>query len=65
MPDTHRMNLNQWLKTFELFAIIKDFIAQYFTKKYSDDDLVEVEYDYVMIQKMLLKYAFNDMRSHK
>ncbi len=28
-------------------------------------DRVEIEYDYAMIQKMLLKYAYNDMRSHK
>lgn len=43
----------------------KEFISQYFTRKYSEDDRVEIEYEYVMIQKMLLKYAFNDMRSHK
>jgi hypothetical protein len=43
----------------------KEFISHYFTRKYNEDDIVEVEYDYVMIQKMLLKYAFNDMRSHK
>ena len=54
---------NQRISYIDSYA--KDFIAQYFTKKYREDDLVEVEYDYVMIQKMLLKYAFNDMRSHK
>src|SRR5665648_89105 len=43
----------------------KEFISRYFTRKYNEDDTVEIEYDYVMIQKILLKYAFNDMRSHK
>lgn len=43
----------------------KEFIGRYFTKKYNEDDIVEIEYDYVMIQKMLLKYAFNDIRSQK
>ena len=43
----------------------KDFIAKYFIQTYSENDGVEIEYDYVMIQKMLLKYAYNDMRSHK
>ncbi len=43
----------------------KRFVAQYFTKKYSEKDKVEIEYDYVLIQKMLLKYAFNDMRAHR
>jgi len=43
----------------------KEFISRYFTRKYNENDIVEIEYDYVMIQKMLLKYAFNDMRSHK
>ncbi|PJI06553.1 MULTISPECIES: hypothetical protein [Clostridium] len=43
----------------------KKIISKYFTKKYSENDTVEIEYDYVMIQKMLLKYAFNDMRSNK
>ena len=43
----------------------KDFIAKYFIQTYSENDRVEIEYDYVMIQKVLLKYAYNDMRSHK
>lgn len=43
----------------------KRFVAQYFTKKYSEKDTLEIEYDYVLIQKMLLKYAFNDMRAHR
>ena len=43
----------------------KTFIGKYFVQNYKEGDIVEVEYDYVMIQKMLLKYAYNDMRSHK
>lgn len=43
----------------------KNFIETYFTKKYSITDSVTIEYNYTMIQKMLLKYAFNDMRSRK
>ncbi len=43
----------------------KRLIGQYFTRKYSEEDKIKIEYDYTMVQKMLLKYAFNDMRSHK
>lgn len=43
----------------------KRLISQYFTRNYSEEDKVKIEYDYAMVQKMLLKYAFNDMRSHK
>lgn len=43
----------------------KGLISRYFTQKYTEQDVVEIEYDYVMVQKMLLKYAFNDLRSHK
>lgn len=43
----------------------KEFISRYFTKNYNQFDLTEIKYDYVLIQKMLLKYAFNDMRSNK
>lgn len=43
----------------------KGLIGKYFTKKYTASDRVEIEYNYVMTQKMLLKYAYNDMRSHK
>lgn len=54
---------NQRLSYIDSYA--KDFIGQYFTQKYSEDDTVEIQYDYTMIQKMLLKYAFNDLRSYK
>lgn len=54
---------NQRISYIDSYA--KDFISQYFTQKYTEHDMVEIEYDYVMVQKMLLKYAFNDLRSHK
>lgn len=43
----------------------KGFIGTYFTKKYTEDDTLAIDYNYTLIQKMLLKYAFNDMRSRK
>lgn len=43
----------------------KEFIGRYFVENYNEDEQLEIEYNYVMLQKMLLKYAFNDMRSKK
>lgn len=43
----------------------KRFIGKYFTCNYSEKDNVEIEYNYTLIQKMLLKYAYNDLRSNK
>ena len=43
----------------------KTLISEYFVQKYEKDDVIEFFYDYSMIQKMLLKYAFNDLRSQK
>ena len=43
----------------------KRIVEQYFVSKYTADDQLEIKYDYTMIQKMLLKYAYNDMRSRK
>lgn len=43
----------------------KGLIGKYFIQKYNEDDKLEIEYDYTMVQKMLLKYAFNDMCSRK
>lgn len=43
----------------------KDFISNYFIKKYKFNDVLNLKYNYTLIQKMLLKYAFNDLRSHK
>lgn len=54
---------NQRISYIDSYA--KKFVSDYFTKSYSEEDKVEIDYDYVMIQKMLLKYAYNDMRSRK
>ena len=43
----------------------KSIISNYFLMKFSKDDVLEFSYDYPMLQKILLKYAFNDLRSHK
>jgi len=43
----------------------KEVISNYFVQKYAKDDIVDFAYDYTLVQKMLLKYAFNDLRSHK
>lgn len=43
----------------------KDFIEKYFLVKYKKDDKLSVDYKYVMLQKMCLKYAFNDLRARK
>lgn len=43
----------------------KNFIGRYFVKSYGEDEQVKIEYDYTMIQKVLLKYAFNDLRSRR
>ncbi len=41
----------------------KALIAKYFVQKYEKDDTIDFQYNYAMIQKMLLKYSFNDLRS--
>lgn len=41
----------------------KEFIEKYFLVKHKKDDTLSVEYDYTMIQKMCLKFAFNDLRA--
>lgn len=43
----------------------KRIIEKYFLQKYERDSTLVFEYDYVMIQKMCVKYAFNDSRSRK
>lgn len=43
----------------------KDIISNYFIKKYEKDDILDFVYNYTLVQKMLLKYAFNDLRSYK
>lgn len=42
-----------------------NIIKKYFVQKYSIEEDVLFEYDYTMLQKMLMKYAFNDLRSIK
>lgn len=54
---------NEKLSYIDSYA--KSFIENYFIKKYSKDDILNVEYIYPMIQKMCLKFAFNDLRSRK
>ena len=46
---------NQKISYIDSYA--KVFISRYFTQKYTEYDSVEIEYNYVMIQKMLLKYV--------
>jgi len=41
----------------------KAIVEKYFLKKYGKDDVVPFEYNLTLIQKMCLKYAFNDLRS--
>lgn len=43
----------------------KNFIEKYFTKEYNKDESLEIEYNYLLLQKMLLKYAYNDLRARK
>lgn len=43
----------------------KDMVGKYFLQKYDRDTKVDFEYDYVLLQKVLLKYAYNDLRAHK
>lgn len=43
----------------------KQIVQQYFLRKYEADSVVEIEYNYTLLQKMLLKYAFNDLRARQ
>lgn len=43
----------------------KAVIEKYFLQKYERDSILDFEYDYTLIQKMCVKYAFNDSRSRK
>lgn len=42
----------------------KGIVQKYFVQSYDADDNVEIDYDYVLLQKVLLKYAYNDLRSN-
>ncbi len=46
-------------------AYAGDLIDKYFIKNYEKDDELDFEYDYTMIQKMLIKFAYNDIRAHR
>lgn len=54
---------NHRISYIDLYA--KSIIEKNFLKKYEMDSKLLFEYDYVMLQKMLVKYAFNDSRSRK
>lgn len=54
---------NEKLSYIDAYA--KEIGLKYFLKKYEKDDQLEFNYNYVLIQKMLLKYAYNDLRSQK
>lgn len=43
----------------------KSIVEKYFINKYKKDDIINFEYDFTMIEKMLLKYSFNAMRADK
>lgn len=43
----------------------KEFIKKYFTKEYEENEKLNIEYNYSLIQKMFLKYAYNDLRVKK
>ncbi len=43
----------------------KRFIQTYFLNRYGSDEKLSIDYDLTKVQKMLLKYAYNDIRSRK
>nr|DAL55986.1 MAG TPA_asm: restriction endonuclease [Caudoviricetes sp.] len=43
----------------------KCFISKFFLKEYEKETFLKVDFDYVMLQKVFLKYIFNDLRSKK
>lgn len=53
------------IKISYIDSYAKAFIEKYFIRKYTKDEILKIEYDYSMIQKMCIKYAFNDLRSRK
>lgn len=56
-------NCNSKLSYIDSFA--KDIICRYSLQDYRIDDELDFEYDYIKLQKVLLKYAYNDMRASK
>jgi len=43
----------------------KEFIEKYFMEDYEADCKVHIQYTYIKLLKVLLKYSFNDARAHK
>ena len=43
----------------------RDVIRKYFLQKYEPDSTVPFVYNFAMMQKVLLQYAYNDQRAHK
>lgn len=43
----------------------KTIVSDYFIQKYEKDTVLEFAYNYTLTQKVFLKYAYNDLRSHK
>lgn len=54
---------NERISYIDTYA--KEIIFNYFVRKYDKDDKLDFHYNYTLVQKMLLKYAFNDLRSQK
>lgn len=54
---------NERISYIDTYA--KEMISNYFIKKYGKDDKLKFCYNYTLVQKTLLKYAFNDLRSQK
>lgn len=48
-----------------LDSYIIDLINKYALIEYTSEDKIQFEYDYTKLQKTLLKFAYNDMRSYK
>ena len=43
----------------------KNMISKYFNDTYKPDTILRFEYQYSKLLKILMKYAYNDLRSHK
>ena len=46
-------------------AYAKQFVSKYFLKDYEENAVLDIEYDYAKMQKIFLKYAYNDIRMRK
>lgn len=54
---------NEKLSYIDSYA--KQFVQEYFIQEYEPDYTINLEYNYILLQKMLLKYAFNDLRAQR